>query len=67
MVIVFDKEFDAYVEKAIEPISQYKNDKYLMGYFTDNELPWCHDALHRHLTLLAKDEQGYIVAKRMPG
>jgi hypothetical protein len=63
LVMVFDKEFDAYVEKAIQPISQYKNDKYLMGYFTDNELPWYNDALDKHLTLLAKDEQGYIAAK----
>ena len=63
LVMVFDKEFDAYVEKAIEPLSQYKNDKYLMGYFTDNELPWFNDALDKHLTLLAKDEQGYIAAK----
>jgi hypothetical protein len=63
LVMVFDKEFDAYVEKAIEPLSQYKNDKYLMGYFTDNELPWYNDALDKHLTLLAKDEQGYLAAK----
>nr|WP_294779933.1 hypothetical protein [uncultured Flavobacterium sp.] len=63
LVMVFDKEFDAYVQKAVEEVSQYKNDKYLMGYFTDNELPWFNDALDKHLTLLAKDEQGYIAAK----
>ena len=63
LVMVFDKEFDAYVEKAFKDLSQYKNDKYLMGYFTDNELPWYNDALDKHLTLLAKDEQGYIAAK----
>ena len=63
LVMVFDKEFDAYIEKSVKEISQYKNDKYLMGYFTDNELPWYNDALDKHLTLLAKDEQGYIAAK----
>lgn len=63
LVMVFDKEFDAYVQKAVEEVCQYKNDKYLMGYFTDNELPWFNDALDKHLTLLAKDEQGYIAAK----
>ncbi|MDR6764434.1 hypothetical protein J2Y38_004667 [Flavobacterium sp. 2755] len=63
LVMVFDKEFDAYVEKSVKEVSQYKNDKYLMGYFTDNELPWYNDALDKHLTLLAKDEQGYIAAK----
>lgn len=63
LAMVFDKEFDAYVEKAIAPLSKYKDDKYLLGYFTDNELPWYNDALDKHLTLLAKDEQGYIAAK----
>lgn len=63
LAMVFDKEFDAYVEKAIAPLSKYKDDKYLLGYFTDNELPWYNNALDKHLTLLAKDEQGYIAAK----
>lgn len=63
LAMVFDREFDAYVEKAIAPLSKYKDDKYLLGYFTDNELPWYNDALDKHLTLLAKDEQGYIAAK----
>ncbi|SFD84814.1 hypothetical protein [Flavobacterium phragmitis] len=63
LVMVFDKEFDAYIEKSVKEVTQYKNDKYLMGYFTDNELPWYNDALDKHLTLLAKDEQGYIAAK----
>lgn len=63
LAMVFDKEFDEYVGKAIAPISRYKEDKFLLGYFTDNELPWVFDALDRHLTLLAKDEQGYIAAR----
>ena len=63
LVMVFDKEFDAYIEKSVKEVAQYKNDKYLMGYFTDNELPWYNDALDKHLTLLAKDEQGYLAAK----
>jgi hypothetical protein len=63
LAMVFDKEFDSYIEKAIAPIAKYKNDKYLLGYFTDNELPWYNDALDKHLTLLAKDEQGYLAAK----
>ncbi|MGQ7947540.1 hypothetical protein [Flavobacterium sp. WC2509] len=63
LVMVFDKEFDVYVEKAVKSIVKYKDDKYLLGYFTDNELPWYNNALDKHLTLLAKDEQGYIAAK----
>jgi len=63
LVMVFDKEFDEYITESIESITKYKNDKHLLGYFTDNELPWVYDALDRHLTCLAKDEQGYIAAK----
>jgi len=62
--MVFDPEFDAYVEKAIAPIAKYANDKYLLGYFTDNELPWKNDALDRHLQYLGKEEAGYIAAKK---
>lgn len=63
LIMVFDKEFENYIAEAIEPLAKYKNDKYLLGYFTDNELPWVYDALDRHLNLLAKDEQGYTAAK----
>jgi hypothetical protein len=64
LAMVFDPEFDAYVEKAIAPVAKYSNDKYLLGYFTDNELPWKNDALDRHLKYLAKDEPGYVAAKK---
>ncbi|MFD2034599.1 hypothetical protein ACFSKL_07360 [Belliella marina] len=64
LAMVFDPEFDEYVEKAIAPIQKYANDKYLLGYYTDNELPWKNDALDRHLTYLAKDEPGYLAAKK---
>lgn len=64
LAMVFDKEFDEYVKKVIEPISKYKDDKYLLGYFTDNELPWVFDALDRHLTKLGENEQGYKAAKK---
>jgi hypothetical protein len=64
LAMVFDPEFDAYVEKAIAPIAKYANDKYLLGYFTDNELPWKNDALDRHLKYLGKEEAGYIAAKQ---
>lgn len=61
--MVFDPEFDRYVEQTIAPIARYKDEKYLLGYFSDNELPWVNNALDRHLTLLAKDEPGYVAAK----
>jgi hypothetical protein len=64
LAMVFDPEFDAYVEKAVAPIVKYANDKFLLGYFTDNELPWKNDALDRHLKYLGKEEAGYIAAKK---
>lgn len=64
LVMVFDPEFDKYVEKAIAPIAKYANDKFLLGYYTDNELPWKNDALDRHLTYLGHEEPGYIAAKK---
>lgn len=62
--MVFDPRFDEYVEEAVQPLARFKDDPNLLGYFTDNELPWVNDALDRHLTLLAKDEAGYIAAKQ---
>lgn len=63
LVMVFDPEFDRYVEDAIKPIAEYAEDKYLLGYYTDNELPWKNDALDRHLTKLGTEEPGYRAAR----
>jgi len=64
LVMVFDPEFDRYVDQTMSEIVKYKNDRFLMGYYSDNELPWTTDALDIHLTKLAKDEPGYIAAKK---
>jgi len=64
LAMVFDKAFDSYIEEAVKPIAQYKDDRYLLGYFSDNELPWVFDALDRHLTKLGKSEDGYIAAEK---
>lgn len=64
LIMVFDPEFEHYVEQSIAPIAQYTNDTYLLGYYTDNELPWKNDALDRHLTYLGQHEPGYQAAKQ---
>ncbi len=64
LAMVFDPEFDTYIESAIASIAKYASDKNLLGYFTDNELPWKNDALDRHLKYLSKNEAGYIAAKK---
>jgi hypothetical protein len=63
LAMVFDPEFDGFVEREISQIAQYKDDPYLLGYYTDNELPWVNDALDRHLTYLGKEEAGYLAAR----
>ena len=64
LAMVFDPEFDAYIEQAMREVASYKDDKFLLGYFTDNELPWKTDALDIHLTALARDEPGYVAARK---
>jgi len=63
LVMVFDPKFDEYVESTISEIASYSNDKNLLGYYIDNELPWKDDALDRHLKYLSEDEPGYVAAK----
>lgn len=48
--MVFDSKFDQYVENTISKAASYKTDKYLIGYFIDNEIPWKQYALERCLT-----------------
>ena len=48
--MVFDERFDQHVESTISKASQYKNDKFLIGYFIDNEIPWKDYALEYCLT-----------------
>lgn len=64
LAMVFDPQFDEFVKKEISRIEKYKDDPYLVGYFTDNEIPWKNDALDRHLTLLAKDEPAYLAVSK---
>lgn len=63
LAMVFDPRFDELVEQELAKAEQYKDDSWLVGYFTDNEIPWVDDALDRHLTLLAHDEPAYIAVR----
>lgn len=64
LAMVFDPQFDEFVERELSRIEKYKDDPYLVGYFTDNEIPWVNDALDRHLTLLAHDEPAYLAVRK---
>ncbi|MGN6726145.1 MAG: hypothetical protein ACTHLZ_09525 [Tepidisphaeraceae bacterium] len=50
-IFVFDPEFAAFADTLAAGMAAYKDDPYLLGYFTDNELPFKPDALDRYLQL----------------
>ena len=64
LAMVFDPGFDAVIDGVVSQVAKYRDDKYLVGYFTDNEIPWVNDALDRHLTLLAHDEDAYLTVRK---
>jgi hypothetical protein len=63
VTMVFDPRFDAHLESEVSKAAQYKNDKFLLGYFVDNELPWKNDALDRCLTYYSAPHYNYVAAK----
>jgi hypothetical protein len=60
---VWDPRFDAFLESEMAKTAQYKDDKYLVGYWSDNEQPWHNNALDLCLTKFATDNPNYIAAK----
>lgn len=63
-IFVFDPQFARFCEKhARERLSATKNDPYLFGHFSDNEMPFRHNLLDRYLSL-DKLDPGYQAAKR---
>lgn len=64
LLLVFEPDFESFVDEQVKQIVKFKDEKYLLGYFSDNELPFVNDALDRHLTLLNENEPGYQAAKQ---
>ncbi|MGN6726143.1 MAG: agarase [Tepidisphaeraceae bacterium] len=50
-IFVFDPQFAESADRTAATLSRFKDDPYLLGYFTDNELPFPLDSLDRYLTL----------------
>lgn len=48
---VFHPEFEAWCDRAAQPLAATKDDPWLLGHFSDNELPAPVDLLDRHLAL----------------
>lgn len=63
IIRVFDPKFEEFMDAACKVFTLYKNDRFLLGYFIDNELPWVNDALDRHIKFLEPTDICYITAK----
>lgn len=63
-IFVFDPEFEAFCERhARKLLSATRDDPYLVGHFTDNEMPFRSDALDRYMRL-AKSDPGHQAAAK---
>jgi hypothetical protein len=62
-IFVFDPGFESFCEEYASKLADNRNDPYLIGYFSDNEMPFHEDALNRYLGL-DKGEPGYLEAER---
>lgn len=52
---IFDDGFEAHCRTACAALSAERGDPWLLGYYTDNELPWSLEMLPRFLALPAGD------------
>ncbi len=60
-IFVFDKAFEKHCDEHAQRLHQLEDDPFLIGYFSDNEMPWKLDMLDRYLEL-KNSEEGYIAA-----
>ena len=62
-IFVFDLKFEAYCDERARELVKMKDDPFLLGYFSDNEMPFPFDALDRYLQL-EKDDPGRAAAEQ---
>ncbi len=62
-MFVFDPEFEAFALEHARQLAACKDDPWLLGHFSDNELPFKRSALDNFLSL-DSDEHGYQAARR---
>lgn len=62
-IFVFDKAFATFCDTFCKKLYANKSDKRLIGYFTDNELPFSKENLLNYLRLKDTNDEGYIAAK----
>ncbi len=61
-IFVFDPEFETFADEYAKQLAQAKDDPWLLGHFSDNELPLKLSALKSYLALPAGDP-GHVAAK----
>ncbi|RKR83687.1 hypothetical protein BDD43_3901 [Mucilaginibacter gracilis] len=62
-IFVFDPEFEKYCDQYAKKIAEYRLDKNLYGYFSDNELPFYRKSLDNYLSKKDEGDPGLIAAK----
>lgn len=62
-IFVFDPQFEEFCDRHAKQLAQLKDDPYLLGHFSDNELPFPEDLLNRYLAL-DKEDWGYKGARK---
>jgi hypothetical protein len=63
-IFVFDEEFKTFCNEKAQELVKFKDDSNLLGYFSDNEMPFKSSNLEGYLTLENKNDQGYLAAKK---
>jgi hypothetical protein len=63
-IFVFDPEFESFCDDYAKQLAQYKNDKNLFGYFSDNEMPFQRLSLDRYLAKTDANDPGFIAATK---
>ena len=59
---IFDPAFESFCNDYAERVAPDRNDPSVLGYFSDNELPWSHEMLENYLSLPNTDP-GHQAAK----
>jgi len=62
-IFVFDPEFETFCDEKLKSLVQNSEDKNLLGYFSDNELPFSLKNLDGYLTLKDSTDPGCVFAQ----
>jgi len=61
-ITVFDPEFESFADNFASSFTNYRNERDLLGYFSDNEINFTEDQLKLFLTVLPNTDPNYQAA-----